>query len=69
MAVCSVATARSQNIAAAEIFFDQDPGPGNGLSVPVGTLGAVVNFTVPVPANLGPVFHFMGIRAKDYNGK
>src|SRR4030095_1032747 len=42
---------------AAEYFFDSDPGPGNGIGTPVGTVGDVVTFTVSAPANLSPGFH------------
>ncbi|MFY8036639.1 MAG: hypothetical protein ACOVMQ_05700, partial [Cyclobacteriaceae bacterium] len=65
----TASTANVPNIAAAEYFFDSDPGNGNAtpLSIPA---GATSNFTVSLPANgLQPGFHFLAIRVKGANGK
>ncbi len=57
------------NIAAAEYFFDTDPGIGNGFSIPI-TAGASINFTASLPVTGLPTgFHFLAIRTKDLNGK
>lgn len=64
----ATATADAANITAAEYFFDTDPGPGNGNALSVGTSGAVVNFTVAIPASLPAGFHFLAIRVRDANG-
>ncbi|NOS91405.1 MAG: T9SS type B sorting domain-containing protein [Cyclobacteriaceae bacterium] len=64
----TASTTNVPNIAAAEYFFDSDPGNGNAtpLSIPA---GATSNFTVSLPANgLQPGFHFLSIRVKDANG-
>lgn len=65
----TASTTNVPNIAAAEYFFDSDPGNGNAtpLSIPS---GATSNFTVSLPANgLQPGFHFLAIRVKGANGK
>ena len=64
----TASTTNVPNIAAAEYFFDSDPGNGNAtpLSIPA---GATSNFTVSLPANgLQPGFHFLAIRVKEANG-
>ena len=62
-------TADAGNIAAAEYFFDADPGSGNGTAIAI-TPGATTNFTVPLPtASLSPGFHFLAIRMKGLDGK
>jgi hypothetical protein len=64
-----IATARSQNITAAEYFIDTDPGRGNGVPVTVSTPGTIVNFTAAVATTaLPPGFHFVAIRTKDATG-
>ncbi|HEX6849204.1 MAG TPA: hypothetical protein VF144_19600, partial [Chitinophagaceae bacterium] len=65
---CIIATARSQNITAAEYFFDTDPGQGNGTPVSVGTPGSTVNFNVAIPTSFTSGFHFLGLRVQDANG-
>ncbi len=64
-----ITTARSQNITAAEYFFDTDPGPGSGTAITITTPGDIVNFTASIStASLGTGFHFVCIRVKDVNG-
>ncbi|MEJ0030614.1 MAG: hypothetical protein WDO15_09695 [Bacteroidota bacterium] len=51
------------------IFFDSDPGPGNGtaLTIPSGNQS---NFSANLPINgLTSGFHFLTIRIKDSNGR
>ncbi len=65
----TAATSNSANIAAAEYFFDTDPGHGTGTSISV-TAGATTNFTVSIPAaSLAAGFHFLVIRTKGADGK
>ncbi len=65
----STTTGASSSIAAAEYFFDLDPGEGSGTNIPV-TTGDIVNFTIVVPATtLGAGFHFLAIRTKGSDGK
>src|SRR6185503_2578682 len=67
--IACMATARSQNITAAEYFIDTDPGRGNGVAITIPTPGTTVNFTANVStASLGSGFHFVAIRTKDANG-
>lgn len=65
----STSTSNVTNIVAAEYFVDNDPGVGNGTSIPISS-GSAVNFvaTVPVTA-LATGFHFVAIRTKDAEGK
>ncbi|HEX6334751.1 MAG TPA: MopE-related protein, partial [Flavisolibacter sp.] len=57
-------------ITAAEYFFDNDPGPGNGTPLAINTPGQVANqnFMVPVPSNLPAGTHILAIRVKDQAG-
>jgi hypothetical protein len=65
----SGATSDAANIAGAEYFFDNDPGPGNATSINVPS-GSSSNFTVSLPASgLQPGFHFLTIRVRDLTGK
>jgi gliding motility-associated-like protein len=65
----TTSTTNVSNIAAAEYFFDSDPGPGSGTAIPV-TPGATTNFTVALPTTtLLPGFHFLGIRVKSSSGQ
>jgi hypothetical protein len=64
----STSTSDVANIAAAEYFFDADPGVGNGTSISVGPPGSTVNFAVPITAALSAGFHFLTIRLKDAEG-
>jgi hypothetical protein len=64
----SSAATNAANITAAEYFFDNDPGPGNGTTLSVGTAGGVVNFTAAVPTSLPAGFHFLAIRTKGADG-
>ncbi len=67
---CCLATARSQNITAAEYFIDADPGQGNGIPVNIGTPATTVNFSVAVPStSLSQGFHFIGLRVRDAGGQ
>jgi gliding motility-associated-like protein len=56
------------NIVAAEYFFDIDPGIGNGQAITPITAGSNVNFSVNIPANLSPGFHFLALRTKRADG-
>jgi gliding motility-associated-like protein len=57
------------NIAAAEYFYDTDPGNGAGIPIAVPS-GATINFTVPLPVGgLAPGFHFLGVRVKESGGR
>ncbi len=57
------------NLLAAEYFFDNDPGVGNGTAIPI-TPGATSNFIASIPSgSLTPGFHFVAIRTKGANGK
>lgn len=65
----STATADAGAITAAEFFIDNDPGPGNGNSLSVGSSGTTVSFTASVPTNsLTQGFHFLSIRVRDAAG-
>ena len=56
------------NITAAEYFFNTDPGPGNGTSIPitVGTTIDIVNFDIPT-TSLSVGWHTIHVRAMDAN--
>ncbi len=64
----STATANSADITAAEYFFDNDPGVGNGIATSVGASGPIVNFTAVIPTSLGTGFHFLAIRTRGTDG-
>jgi hypothetical protein len=54
---------------AAEYFIDNDPGPGNGISLviaPSDTLSQT--FTITVPSNMNEGHHLLSIRMKDSSG-
>jgi hypothetical protein len=56
-------------VAAAEYFFDTDPGPGNGMPLSIGASGNTVSFTSVVPTNsLSAGFHVLAVRTRDANG-
>jgi len=57
-------------ITGAEYFYDNDPGVGNGNSLPIQTPGFSVTptFTIPVPANMTAGTHYLAIRMKDQAG-
>lgn len=60
----------TQNITAAEYFFDKDPGPGKGSVLSVGTSADSVHFIPSIQtATLKAGFHSLFIRAKTANGK
>ncbi len=56
------------NITAAEYFFNSDPGPGNGISIPItaGTTIDIVNFDIPT-TSLPLGWHTVHVRARDAN--
>ncbi|HRY32576.1 MAG TPA: dockerin type I domain-containing protein [Bacteroidales bacterium] len=55
-------------VAAAEYFFDQDPGFGNGTAIPVAVSGNVtLDFTVDI-STLAAGFHQLFVRVKDNLG-
>jgi hypothetical protein len=57
-------------ITAAEFFFDNDPGAGNGTSLGISTPGDVVNFSAVIPAaSLQPGFHHLIIRTRNAAGQ
>lgn len=61
-------TVNSTDVTAAEYFFDTDPGPGNGTSLPV-TAGNTVSFPSVIPLGSLPAgFHFLAVRTKDASG-
>ncbi len=63
-----MAVAKSQDITAAEYFFDTDPGTGNGTAITIASQGATVNFSAAIStASLSAGFHFACIRVKDAN--
>ncbi|HMJ69659.1 MAG TPA: gliding motility-associated C-terminal domain-containing protein [Cyclobacteriaceae bacterium] len=65
----TTSTTNVTNIAAAEYFYDADPGNGSGIPISV-TPGPTVNFTVPLPVGgLTPGFHFLGVRVKALGGR
>lgn len=56
-------------IAAAEYFFDTDPGTSNGTALNTGSGDSISSlFSIPVPAGLSGGMHHLHIRAKTYNG-
>ena len=59
-------TAAPIDITKVEYFFNQDPGAGNGIDVPItqGTLLTNLGFTVPIPS-LPVGFHYLSVRVKD----
>jgi hypothetical protein len=60
----------AQPVTAAEYFIDNDPGPGNGTPVNIGTSGNTVNFIASVPTtSLSSGFHLLGIRVKTADGR
>ncbi len=65
------APAITGNIVAAEFFFDNDPGVGNGTPLTVTTSGATVSqtFDIPLPPGIAIGQHFLAIRVKDSDGK
>jgi len=66
---CSIATAHSQNITAAEYFFDSDPGHGNGTPLSIPSPSATVSFPASISVSgLAGGFHFLAVRVRDANG-
>ena len=69
LVICVITKVRSQNITAAEYFFNADPGAGNGTPINIGSPGDIVNFNASIStASLGNGFHFLAIRVRDANG-
>ncbi len=65
----TTSTSNSANLAAAEYFFDTDPGAGNATPIAI-TPGANATFTIAIPTtSLGAGFHFLVVRAKDTTGR
>jgi hypothetical protein len=66
----STATADMPMISAAEYFFDNDPGPGNGLPITIATPANTINqtFNLMVPPGTPPGNHFLAIRMRDQDG-
>jgi len=61
--------AQLPDIAAVEYFFNQDPGYGNAISVPINANNPVdIDFSIDV-SGLGAGFHRLYVRVKDQNGK
>ena len=52
-----------------EYYFDMDPGPGNGISVPVYVGNEVIQDFAAVTSGLQPGFHNLSVRAMDSLGK
>lgn len=64
------AGAGSDSITAAEVFFDTDPGFGNGVSVALSPLPQVdTTVSITVPGNLSNGWHKMYVRTKDSRGQ
>ena len=65
----SATAAASTPVVAAEYFIDNDPGPGAGTPIGVGTTGNTVNFSFALStASLAPGFHLLAIRTKNAEG-
>lgn len=65
----AVVNTPTQNITAAEYFFDTDPGFGNGSAAPV-TPGQMVSFNISGNiASLSNGLHYLNVRTKDAAGK
>ncbi len=57
-------------IVAAEAFFDEDPGLGQGMPLPVTPQGVVVDFSgTLVAGDVSPGFHKAFVRVKDAEGR
>ena len=57
-------------IVAAEAFFDDDPGLGQGMPLPVTPQGVVVDFSgTLVAGDVSPGFHKAFVRVKDAEGR
>jgi hypothetical protein len=66
----STATSDMPFTSAAEYFYDNDPGPGNGQPLTITTPGNTVNqnFSIPVPLSMSQGPHFLAIRTRDLAG-
>jgi len=51
-----------------EYFFDEDPGPDNGIEIPLNP-GNPVNLTIDLPVPLDPGDHVLAVRALNQNGE
>lgn len=58
-------------IDAAEYFFDQDPGVGNGFAIPISNLADTMNLStfLQVPINLSEGLHRLSIRVRNQFGQ
>ena len=66
--VSSRPSAPDINIVAIEYFFDADPGPGNGISIPIVPANLVTVQTIIDLSNLSTGLHRLYVRARDENG-
>lgn len=67
--LCWLSPTQAQNIVAAEYYFDNDPGFGNGIPYPAVTPATEVEFTTnPDISGLSNGFHTLYSRGKDSNG-
>src|SRR5437773_2253421 len=58
----------SQQLVAAEYFYDSDPGVGNGTALTVSTGDSILFSGTISSAGLPAGFHFLYVRAKNTNG-
>ncbi len=61
------ATAFAQNITKAEYFFDDDPGVGSGIDIPI-TPAANFDINIVLPQSLSAGTHTLSVRTQDENG-
>lgn len=62
--------AEASNVKAAEYFIDADPGSGNGINIPVATVGATTSFVATIPTTgLANGFHNLIIRTRNELGQ
>ncbi|WP_165501293.1 Ig-like domain-containing protein [Pedobacter psychrodurus] len=60
----------ASNVKAAEYFIDADPGNGNGIVIPVATVGATTSFIATIPTTgLANGFHNLIIRSRNELGQ
>ncbi|MEL7003200.1 MAG: PKD domain-containing protein, partial [Bacteroidota bacterium] len=55
-------------VLAMELFFDEDPGQGNGISVGDFSSDLIVDLTDLIPNSLTPGWHIVGLRAQNTDG-
>jgi hypothetical protein len=68
--VCCVSLSGSaQDFSAAEYFFDNDPGVGNGTSLALGATATPMSFSSTISiASLSPGFHILAVRVRQSDG-